>query len=60
MRLSEELLNDMNGVERGDRKECGRPERKITVPLSLHEEHGRSLGAKGGHDVSDMGIEGEE
>ena len=30
MWLSEALLNDMNGVERGDPKECGKPEREIT------------------------------
>ena len=61
MWLSEAPLNDMNGVERGDLKECGGPERKKNhVPLSLHEEHGRSLCAKGGHDASDMRMKDRE
>ncbi len=34
--------------------------KKNHVPLSWHEEHGRSLGAKGGHEGSDMSIEGHE
>jgi len=33
MWLSEALLNFMNGVERGDLKEYGKPERKITYLL---------------------------
>jgi hypothetical protein len=50
----------MNGVERGGLKGCGGPERKNHVPLSLHEEHGRSLGAKGGHDAGDMRMKDNE
>ncbi len=49
MRLSEVPLNDMGGVERGGLRprelECGESEKK-PLPLSLHEEHGRSLCAK--------------
>jgi hypothetical protein len=34
--------------------------KKNHVPLSLHEEHGRSLGVKGGHKASDMNEDGHE
>jgi hypothetical protein len=44
-------LYDMNEVKGGDLKEYGKPEVK-RVPLSLHEEHGRSLGGKGCHKAS--------
>jgi hypothetical protein len=54
MWLSEALLNDTtrNGAERGDLEECGTTRKKNHVPLSLHEEHGRSLGAKEGHKAT--------
>jgi hypothetical protein len=46
---------DMDEVKGGDRRKCSKPKEKL-VPLSLHEEHGRSLGANERHKASDMEV----
>ena len=45
----------MDEVKGGDLRKCNKPKEK-GVPLSLHEEHGRSLKEKERHQASDTGV----
>ena len=49
----------MNEVKGEDLRRYSKPEEKH-VPLSLHEEHGRPLGAKERHKLGDIEHGGDE
>lgn len=46
---------DMDEVKGGDLRKCKKPKEKL-LPLSLHEEHGRSLGERERYKASEIGV----